>query len=209
MASCSVPSETTHFLALGDSYTIGESVKATERWPEQLVTDLRAKGLTLDSLQIIARTGWTTDELLLGVLESPVLPQYDLVTVMVGVNNQYRGRSLDNFRNELSILLEKSIQYAGDDRQRVFVLSIPDWGVTPFAGTRDKAKIASEIDAFNAEIIQLCKAFQLHYIDVTEISRQASVDSTLIATDGLHPSGKMYAKWVEKIAPIVFDALND
>ena len=209
MASCSVPSETTHFLALGDSYTIGESVKATERWPEQLVTDLKAKGLTLDSLQIIARTGWTTDELLLGVLESPVLPQYDLVTVMVGVNNQYRGRSLDNFRNELSILLEKSIQYAGDDRQRVFVLSIPDWGVTPFAGTRDKAKIASEIDAFNAEIIQLCKAFQLHYIDVTEISRQASVDSTLIATDGLHPSGKMYAKWVEKIAPIVFDALND
>ena len=209
MASCSVPSETTHFLALGDSYTIGESVKATERWPEQLVTDLKAKGLTLDSLQIIARTGWTTDELLLGVLESPVLPQYDLVTVMVGVNNQYRGRSLDNFRNELSILLEKSIQYAGDDRQRVFVLSIPDWGVTPFAGTRDKAKIASEIDAFNAEIIQLCKAFHLHYIDVTEISRQASVDSTLIATDGLHPSGKMYAKWVEKIAPIVFDALND
>lgn len=209
LASCSIPSEKTYFLALGDSYTIGESVAAQERWPEQLVADLKTRGLVMDSLQIIAQTGWTTDELILGVLESPVLPKYDLVTVMVGVNNQFRGRSLDNFRKELSILLEKSIEYAGDDRQKVFVISIPDWGVTPFAGQRDKAKIASEIDAFNAEIIKLCDTLQLKYIDVTEISRQAADDNTLIASDGLHPSGEMYTKWVEKIAPIIFQALND
>ncbi|MGC6422111.1 MAG: SGNH/GDSL hydrolase family protein [Flavobacteriaceae bacterium] len=209
LMACSVPTSSTHFLALGDSYTIGEGVTASERWPEKLVEDLKNRGLILDSLQIIAQTGWTTDELLLGVLESPVLPAYDLVTVMVGVNNQYRGRSLENFRNELAILLEKSIDYAGKEHEKVFVISIPDWGVTPFAGQRDKVKIASEIDAFNAEIKKLCESFQLRYIDVTEISRKAAQDPTLLADDGLHPSGLMYAQWVEKMAPIIFETLHD
>lgn len=209
LMACSVPTSSTHFLALGDSYTIGEGVSASERWPEKLLEDLKNRGLILDSLQIVAQTGWTTDELLLGVLESPVLPAYDLVTVMVGVNNQYRGRSLENFRNELAILLEKSIDYAGKEHEKVFVISIPDWGVTPFAGQRDKVKIASEIDAFNAEIKKLCESFQLRYIDVTEISRKAAQDPTLLADDGLHPSGLMYAQWVEKMAPIIFETLHD
>ena len=207
--ACSTPKKDTYFLALGDSYTIGEGVTEADRWPVQLVQDLKERGYTMDSLQIIARTGWTTDELLLGVLESPVLPAYDLVTVMVGVNNQFRGRSLENFRKELAILLEKSVQYAGGNTEKVFVISIPDWGVTPFAGTRDKDKIASEIDAFNAEIIQLSKSLNLRYIDVTELSRKAATDTTLLATDGLHPSKLMYAEWVEKMGPIIYDSINE
>lgn len=207
--SCSIPDNPTNYLALGDSYTIGEGVNASESWPVQLMGDLKERGYMMDSLQIIARTGWTTDELLIGALESSLLSEYDLVTVMIGVNNQFRGRSLENFRDELSILLEKSIQYAGGDQEKVFVFSIPDWGVTPFAGSRDKAKIASEIDAFNAEIIRLTEELNLRYIDVTEMSRKAAQDSTLLASDGLHPSGLMYSQWVDKMAPIIFKAIDE
>ena len=207
--SCSVPTTKTHFLALGDSYTIGESVAVAQRWPEQLVVDLKNKGLRIDSLQIIAKTGWTTDELLQGISKSALVPEYDLVTLMIGVNNQYRGRSLDNFREELSVLMEKSIQFAGGDPTRVFVVSIPDWGVTPFAKTRDRVQISHAIDNFNVEIQKQCQSRALRYIDVTEVSRQAVTDSSLVASDGLHPSGQMYSLWVEKMSPIIAEALHD
>ena len=207
-ASCSAPT-TTHYLALGDSYTIGESVVVSQRWPEQLVVDLKNKGLRMDSLQIIAKTGWTTDELLQGISKNKLVPEYDLVTLMIGVNNQYRGRSLDNFREELIVLMEKSIQFAGGDTTRVFVVSIPDWGVTPYAKNRDRVQISRAIDSFNIEIQKQCQSRALRYIDVTEISRQAAMDSSLVATDGLHPSGQMYSLWVEKMSPIIVKALHD
>ena len=208
-ASCSAPTNKTHFLALGDSYTIGESVAVAQRWPEQLVVDMKNKGLRIDSLQIIAKTGWTTDELLLGISKSILAPEYDLVTLMIGVNNQYRGRSLDNFREELSVLMEKSIRFAGGDPTRVFVVSIPDWGVTPFAKARDRVQISRAIDSFNIEIQKQCQSRALRYIDVTEMSRQAAMDSSLVASDGLHPSGQMYSLWVEKMSPIIAEALHD
>ena len=202
---CCSPVETPkNYLALGDSYTIGEGVAESDRWPVQLVEDLENRGYSIDSLQIIASTSWTTDELVLGVLETPTLPEYDLITIMIGVNNQYRGRSLENFRDELEILIELSLKMTGGDPSKVFLISIPDWGVTPYADRFDGGLIADEINAFNSEIIQVSQESNIRYIDVTEISRQAAQDSRLLVADSLYPSGLMYTKWVEKIAPIIY-----
>jgi len=203
----SVPSnQTFRYLALGDSYTIGESVSEEERWPNQLAALKNPTG-EID-VTIIARTGWTTSELWEGI--QAVNPQgtYDMVSLLIGVNNQYRGYDINEYREEFRFLLEKAIEYAGGNPNHVFVLSIPDWGVTPFATGRDRGQISSEIDTFNQINLEESKKAGVHYVDVTPISREAVYDSALIATDGLHPSGKMYTEWAKLALPIAVEILE-
>lgn len=195
------------YLALGDSYTIGESVAENERWPNQLAAMLSEKHIQTE-VTIIARTGWTTDELWQGIQANPPQGTYDLVSLLIGVNNQYRGYNVDEYREQFRFLMTKSIEYAGGDVNRVFVVSIPDWGVTPFAADRDADVIAKEIDIFNAINQEEAESAGAHYINITSISRQALSDSSLVAFDGLHPSGKMYRLWVEKILPTVVEIFN-
>ena len=194
------------FLALGDSYTIGESVSTEERWPHQLAALLEAEGIQVE-VTIIARTGWTTAELWEGIQAEKIQPAYDLVSLLIGVNNQYRGYDIDEYRDQFRFLLTKAIEYAGDSASRVLVLSIPDWGVTPFAADRDRAQIARAIDQFNAVNRDVSEKAGAHYVDVTLASRRAVHEPALIALDGLHPSGKMYALWAEKALPIVREIL--
>ncbi|MEJ2595658.1 MAG: SGNH/GDSL hydrolase family protein [bacterium] len=196
------------YLALGDSYTIGQSVPESERWPLQLAANLSASGMDMAEVEIIARTGWTTSELSLGIeAEEPQGP-YELVSLLIGVNNQYRRLDTAEYRLEFSELLQQSIAFAGGDTNRVFVVSIPDYSVTPFAQTLDTARIAREIDDFNAINFSETVKFGIEYINITPISRLARYDSTLIANDGLHPSGKMYGQWVKLIAPVVKQKLE-
>lgn len=199
-------------LSLGDSYTIGEGVKPEERWPVQLAQAMRTMGLEVRDPQIIARTGWTTDELKSGIQESKVEARYDWVTVLIGVNNQYRGKSAEGYRSELREMLRYAIDQAGSNPKRVIVLSIPDWGVTPFAKEkkRDPATIAAELDAYNRVKREECELVGVHFVDITDISREAGLDDSnlpedrrLLATDGLHPSGLMYKRWVERVIPII------
>ena len=189
-------------LALGDSYTIGESVPPSARWPVQFVHLLREQtALDVAGAEIIAQTGWTTDELFAALLEADLKGLYDLVTLLIGVNNQYRGRPLDEYREQFVALLETAVGLAGD-REHVIVLSIPDWGVTPFAEGRDRAQIAREIDAFNAVNCDEATRAGAHYVDVTTISREAAGNAELVAEDGLHPSGEMYRRWAELVVPV-------
>lgn len=183
------------FLALGDSYTIGESVDSAGRWPVQLARALRARKLNVGDPEIVARTGWTTDELAAGIeIAAPGGP-YDLVSLLIGVNNQYRGRDSEKYRVEFRSLLAQAVQFAGGKASRVIVLSIPDWGVTPFASGRDRAKIAVEIDRFNAIGRAESTAAGAHWVDVTPASREAH--DAWYAADGLHPTAAQYARWVQ------------
>ncbi len=191
------------YLALGDSYTIGESVLENERFPVQLVDSLANYNLTVETPKIIATTGWTTDELAAGIEEATLQPPYDLVTLLIGVNNQYRGRSVENYREEFVPLLQQAIDFAGGNPERVVLVSIPDWGVTPFAEGRDREQIAKEIDQYNQVNKEESLKVGTGYVDVTPISREAASDSSLVAEDGLHPSGEMYARWVELLIPEV------
>lgn len=195
------------YLALGDSYTIGESVSENERWPNQLAELLKTDNNSID-VTVIARTGWTTDELWDGIQAVKIQPPYDLVSLLIGVNNQYRGRDLEEYREAFIFLLNKAIEYAGRDPNRVIVLSIPDWGVTPFASSRDSKKIATEIDQFNSVNEEESKRAGVRYVDVTPTSREAVHDSSLIASDGLHPSGKMYTEWAKLASPNAAKALG-
>ena len=187
--------QTTRYLALGDSYTIGEAVPEEERFPNQL-----ARKLAIGAPQIIAKTGWTTDELSAAIDAADPKGPYGLVTLLIGVNNQYRGRSADEYRAEFSALLGRAIAFAGGKAANVIVVTIPDWGVTPFAEGRDRAKIAREIDAFNAISRDEAARVGAKYVDITPISRRS--DPKLIAPDGLHPSGEMYREWAERIASV-------
>jgi len=199
------------FLALGDSYTIGESVTPKERWPVQLAALVRARGVPLGDPAIIAATGWTTDELAAGIDHANPQGTYDLVSLLIGVNNQYRGRGEEEYRQQFLALLQRAIAFAGGEPERVLVLSIPDWGVTPFArhSGRNPAAIAAEIDAFNAINRVEAERAGVHYIDVTPVSRQAANDLSLIADDGLHPSGRMYAEWAQLTLPVVLKILGE
>lgn len=191
------------YLALGDSYTIGEQVDEADRFPNQL-----ARALKIPLPPIIAKTGWTTDELDVAIDQANVHGPYELVTLLIGVNNQYRGRDAEQYRKEFAALLQRAIGFAGGNPSRVVVVSIPDWGVTPFAASRDRAKIAREIDQFNAINRQETERAKARYVDITPISRKAATDATLVAGDGLHPSGKMYASWVALIEPEARAALK-
>jgi lysophospholipase L1-like esterase len=204
----SMPTTTHRILALGDSYTIGESVDPSERWPVQLAATMRADGLLLDDPIIIAQTGWTTSNLLAQVESNNPQGPFDLVTLLIGVNNQYQGKNIESYWEEFGKLLEISIDLAGGDPGRVVVLSIPDWGVTPFADGRERSKIRAQIDQFNRVNQKESLAAGVHYVDITPISRQAVEDSSLLATDHLHPSGKMYAAWVDLLRPTVIKILQ-
>jgi lysophospholipase L1-like esterase len=199
------PTSAAHtYLALGDSYTIGESVLQADNFPNQAVTLLKAEQIDFQPPRIVAKTGWTTDELEAGIAQARdnglLLESYDFVSLLIGVNNQYRGRSVDNYKPEFEALLKKAIHFAGDRADRVVIVSIPDWGVTPFANGRDRAQIASEIDAHNAANRQLALHYKVQYIDITPWTREAATDLSLLAPDGLHPSGKEYNRWAIKIA---------
>lgn len=200
--------EPLRYLALGDSYTIGERVPEAERWPVQLVELLRAEGIDIANPAIIAKTGWTTDELVTGIERAAPQGPYDLVSLLIGVNNQYRGRSANEYRQEFASLLDQAITFAGEDSSRVLVVSIPDWGVTPFAEGRDRAQIASEIDTFNASNRDEAVQRGVAYIDITTGSRNAATNPDLVAEDGLHPSAAMYTEWAQQALPVALEALG-
>ena len=195
------------YLALGDSYTIGESVDEDERWSNQLADFLKAGGIPSE-LTMIAKTGWTTNELWDGMQARQIDPPYDLVSLLIGVNNQYRGYDIDEYREQFVFLLNKAIECAGGDPKHVVVLSIPDWGVTPFAHGHDIEQIAKDIDAFNAVNREETEKASAQYVDVTLVSREAVKDPSLIASDGLHPSGKMYTEWAKLAYLAALEALT-
>ncbi len=189
------------YLALGDSYTIGEGVPEYSRWPEQWCKALRRQGVEIATPKIIARTGWTTDELATAMNAAEPLGHWDRISLSIGVNNQYRGRDLGNYRAEFSALLVRAVKLADGLAAHVWVLSIPDWGVTPFARSsgRDRALIAREIDRFNAVNREVALEHGAHWIDITPVSRQHGAEERMLADDGLHPSGAMYALWVQRM----------
>jgi len=191
------------YLALGDSYTVGEGVPLYESYPYQAVQILRKKGFNLQAPEIVAKTGWTTDELQAGINGAKFLPFYDVVTLLIGVNNQYRGKTPELYADEFESLLKQAIAFAGNDNKRVAVLSIPDWGATPFAEGRDRAKITEEINVFNALNKKITSKYKVQYIDITTGTRMAMQDPSLVTKDKLHPSGKEYTKWAEKVAKFV------
>ena len=196
------------YLALGDSYTIGEGVAPEERWPMQLAAALRSRGTGVADPEIIARTGWTTDELDAAIGQAAPRGPYGVVTLLIGVNDQYRGGSADAYRPRFEALLRRAIGFAGGDASRVVVLSIPDWGVTPFAEGRDRGHIAREIDAFNAAAREVTAALGARWVDVTPASREAGGASGMLVGDGLHPSGRQYARWTELALPAVAQAVG-
>lgn len=190
--------ESKSFLALGDSYTIGESVSSQERWPAQFVS--RQSGLNSSKIDItyLAKTGWTSDELLLAIDTATLAKNYDYVSLLIGVNNQYRGYPMRQFQPEFEELLKYAIEKAGSP-DHVIVLTIPDYGVTPFGQTKDPHKIDEELKQYNEFIIEKSKSYKVAVVDIFPRSKEASQDSSLVADDGLHPSGKMYSQWVDQI----------
>lgn len=187
------------YLALGNSYTIGESVPESERWPVQLANRLSGDTFVVEPLRIVARTGWTTQQLLDGIERAGLRASYDVVSLLIGVNNQYRGLEFGIYRTQFDSLLRKSIDFARGREDKVFVLSIPNYGVTPFAEGRDTAQIRSEIARYNAAADSICQEYGVRFFNITPISQRAEDDPSLVASDGLHPSGRQYRLWVEKI----------
>ncbi|MEB2778378.1 SGNH/GDSL hydrolase family protein [Algoriphagus sp. D3-2-R+10] len=191
------------YLALGDSYTIGEGVSDAGRYPSQLVTTLNTETeKSWASPKVIARTGWTVDELDKGIDRADIEGNtYDLVTLSIGVNNQYRGLPIAKFEEEFENMLLRAIGFAGVNNNHIVVLSIPDWGVTPFAtqSGRDKSKIADEINAYNRIKADICKKHDVTYIDITAQYRSLGAQPDMLAADGLHPSAKMYGLWTDKL----------
>lgn len=186
------------FLALGDSYTIGESVPVSQRWPVQLVDALRKKGIECEDARIIATTGWRTDNLKNAATIANLKPEYNLVSLLIGVNNYYQGKSVEGYAPEFEDLLNMAIQLAGGNKSHVFVVSIPDYGYTPF-GKDKQSTITKGIDSFNAVNESITKRLGVAYISITDISRRGFAEPDLVAEDRLHPSGKMYSEWVSRI----------
>lgn len=198
------------FLALGDSYTIGESVTEYERWPAQLVQRLRQDDISIENPKIIATTGWTTDELIENIEKRVIRRTYDLVSLSIGVNNQYRDYPIEQYEEEFEKLVNDAIRYAAGIPENVFVISIPDYGVTPFALEKglDASKIATELDAYNAIAKKIATKKNVNFTDITLDSKEALTDPSLIAKDGLHPSSKMYVRWVEALYLSIYDNLS-
>lgn len=225
------------FLALGDSYTIGEQVPIFESFPYQTVQLLRKffntptalpawrsqagvvnpvggyenkstvanpiSGYQIAAPEIIAKTGWTTDELSSAIEQTVFSPSYDFVSLLIGVNNQYRGRAVDEFEKEFEDLLKQAIHFAGGAAKNVYVISIPDWGVTPFAKDRDTIKIATEIDTYNKVCERMATAYKTNFISITESQRLDAINPEFLASDGLHPSEKEYEKWAVKLSEMI------
>ena len=191
------------YLALGDSYTIGESVPLHEGFPYQLVQLLRKKGLHFHAPEVVAKTGWTSFELADHILHTQLNEVYDFVSLLIGVNNQYRGLPVSDFKDEFEYLLKKAIHFAGNRPERVMVVSIPDWGVTPFAADKDSKVISEAIDAFNKVCEEATRQLGGNYIEITSQTRKAKNDTSLLAGDQLHYSAKSHAFWAEKLAEVI------
>ena len=203
---------TSKFLALGDSYTIGEAVPESQRWPMHLVQKLNEQGIDLGTPEIIAKTGWTTDELSSAIASAKPHPNRELVTLLIGVNNQYRGRSLAQYRRQFEQLLSQAVEFAQRNPKRVIVVAIPDYGITPFiAGKpeRDPKEIAEQLDAFNAAAEEITLQTGAHWVDITKVYRRECNNPGMLAEDGLHPSGSMYSIWADAILPTALKALQN
>lgn len=203
-------SATIGYLALGDSYTIGEGVEASGRWPLQLASALRNEGIVLSDPRIIATTGWTTDELDASIDAAEPLGEYGLVSLLIGVNNQYRGRDVGEYREQFSGLLGRAIGFAGDRADRVLVLSIPDWGATRYGrgSGRDLQQVSRELDAYNAAAQDICARQGVAFVDIAPVSRERGLEEAMLADDGLHPSAAMYAQWTRLALPVARKLLS-
>ena len=191
------------YLALGDSYTIGEGIEFEDNYPNQIVNQI----FLIDSVTVIAKTGWTTDELI-DTLNNLQLDKFDVVSLLIGVNNQFRGYQIDKYVMEFENLLIRAIDYS-KDKKNVFVLSIPDYGVTPFGKVKGQERIYREINSYNNINRIMAEKYNVMYFDITEISRKAENDTSLLAEDKLHPSKKMYKMWIEKLKNELLDSLKN
>lgn len=197
------------YLALGDSYTIGESVVETQRWPVQLAEQLRARGYKMAAPKIIAKTGWTTEDLIRGMEnELNIQRDFDLVSILIGVNNQYQGKSINEYEEELRQIFRKAVNHSKTLKKGVFAVSIPDYGYTPF-GASNQEEISAEIDDFNEVFRRVAEEFNVDFYNITPISREAANNPELIASDGLHPSGLMYQYWVDQFVIQVAEKLPE
>jgi lysophospholipase L1-like esterase len=203
MSMSAPPLQSKKYLALGDSYTIGESVPEAERWPVQLVEALKKNGVAVADLKIIATTGWRTDNLKNAMDIAQLKPEYDLVSLLIGVNNQYQGRSVEQYKPEFQALLDEAVRLAKGKKENVFVVSIPDYGYTPF-GKPKQAQVSAELDMYNRANEEITRRAGIQYIYITDISRRGLAEPDLVAADNLHPSGKMYALWVERIMKVLW-----
>ena len=201
---------TARYLALGDSYTIGEGIAPEDRWPVRLADALRSEGIAIDAPRIVATTGWTTDELDAAIDAAALRPPFDLVSLLIGVNDQYRGRDVATYAPAFEALLARAIGFAGGDATRVFVLAIPDWGVTPFGAHsgRDTAAIARELDAYNAAAAAICAARGVAFVDIAPVSRARGGEPEMLADDGLHPSAALHAAWTQLALPVARAVLS-
>jgi lysophospholipase L1-like esterase len=198
-SGCSDNSNKIKYLALGDSYTIGEGVEVGERWPNQLALRLEEKFNSLVDLEIIAKTGFTSAELLDTINKINISKDHDFVSLLIGVNNQYRNLDMVLFQKELNILMDKAISFASGNNEKVFVLSIPDWGITPFGLIKKRSNISEEIDAYNKLVCEISSYKEIQYFNITDISRKVNEIDNLLTGDGLHPSPLMYSMWVDKV----------
>ena len=198
-----------NFLALGDSYTVGHGVSPGESYPVQTINWLKENGITgIKDPRIIATSGWTTLNLQSAIQKEDPAGPYDIVSILIGVNDQYQGADTAGYRLRFTQLIETCISLANNLSNHVFVLSIPDYSVTPFGRNFDPNRISREIDAFNAINREVALAYKVQYLDITSSTREAAYDPALICSDGLHPSGLEYKKWVEKLGPIMKDILK-
>jgi len=195
------------YVALGDSYTIGEGIDKSQSWPEQLVKKLEESGLDFNDPKIIAKTGWTTKNLLSAMNVDLTTKQYDLVSISIGVNNQYQRRSINEYEEDLKVIFSKAINRSVNGKEGVFVLSIPDYGATPF-GASNSENIGKDIARFNSVLKRVSQDFDVPFYNITPISKEARNDLSLVANDGLHPSGKMYGLWVNSFFNEVYNTLE-
>ncbi len=195
------------FLALGDSYTIGESVEVSKRWPNQLAQQLQEKGIALEPVKIIAKTGWRSDQLIEAIKKDKDLKKYDLVSLLIGVNNQYQSANFETFKKDFEELLSTATELSNNGKDGVFVLSIPDYGQTPFGASKAE-QIAKELDQYNAWSQSKCEEIGIAYYSITAISRRAKEQANLVAKDQLHPSAIMYEKWCDKILTPILEKLK-
>ena len=204
------PKNEISYLAIGDSYTIGEAVPLEGGFPHQLTTILKDNGLDVGRPHIIAKTGWTTSELQEAIKKANLSEQFTVVTLLIGVNNQYRGESREKYRKEFKELLQTAISFTNGNKAGVFVVSIPDWGLTPYGkeSGRDIPAISLDIDAFNAINKEETLSQGVSYTDITPGSHLVVSDKELVASDGLHPSAKMYQQWAVQLAPALIKALK-